>query len=189
MEQSFTISPADRRIAAAGLAQVLAATGVLWMKTQGFAWNAVGRESVGLKPLLDAQAQQLMLALGPLSLRIRALGFFAPTSLADLLALSPVAEQEGVPVAVEMARQLARDHAAVTALIRCIRPALDDIEDNASCLVLDHRLCAHEGAVARLAAIHRECPARGMVAASVREALVLAEPADDGNDGNSGAVP
>lgn len=191
MDRNFTIPSADRRIAAAGVARVLGATGVLWMKTQGFAWNAQGREGVGLAPLLGAQAKELRRAIAPLAGRIRALGFHAPASLSDLIALAPIEEDPGVPVADEMARRLQADHDAATALIRCIRPALEDIEDTATCLVLDARLAAHESAAAALAAFCRACPPDGLLAESVRDDLVLPEPVPSGEregNGNGSAT-
>lgn len=190
MDRSFTIPSADRRIAAAGVAQVLAATGVLWMKTQGFHWNAEGGEGVVLGLLLGPQAEDLRRALAPLSLRIRALGFYAPAALADFIALSPVREEAGVPVPREMAGRLGADHSAVAALIRCIRPALEDIGDTASCALLDHRLGQHESAAASFSALQRECPPDGVITACVRDSLIIANPAEFGvgeNDG--GAAP
>lgn len=178
MDRHYAIPIADRRVAAAGVAKVLASTAVVWMKTQGFSWNIEGRESIALGAVLSAQANELRRSLVPLSARIRALGVYAPAGLADLIALSPIAEERGVPVPREMARRLEDDHATVTGLIRCIRPALEDIEDNATCLVLDRRLYAHERAAAALAAIRRDCPLQGMLATSVREALVLVEPSE-----------
>lgn len=181
MDQSLVIPPADRHIAAAGIAQVLAATGVLWMKTQAFAWNAQGRESLGLALLLGAQADELRRALLPLSARIRALGFFAPAALADFIALSPVGEEAGVPVACEMADRLEKDHEKIVSVIRCIRPALEDIEDTATCLVLDRRLGAHESAAASFAAFRRDHPREGYYATSVRDALILPSVAGNGS--------
>ncbi|MFZ5558483.1 MAG: Dps family protein [Pseudomonadota bacterium] len=180
MDRTFNIAPADRRIAAAGVAQVLGATGVLWMKTLGFAWNAEGRDGIALAPLLATQATDLRRALAPLSSRIRALGFFAPAALADLVALSPLAEEAGVPVVCEMAHRLETDHARVTALIRCIRPALEDIEDTASCLVLDGRLGAREAATSALAAFGRDSPPSGLLAESVLGSFGVFEASGDG---------
>jgi starvation-inducible DNA-binding protein len=185
MDRNFTILHADRRIAAAGVARVLAATGVLWMKTQGFAWNAQGREGAGLGPIFAVQARDLRRASAPLADRIRALGFYAPASLSDLIALAPIEEDAGVPVAGEMARRLQIDHDAATTLIHCIRPALEDIEDTATCLVLDARLAAHESAAAALAGFRRTCPPDGLLAACVRDDLILPEPIHNGeHEGN-----
>lgn len=182
MDQNLAIPPADRRIVAAGVARVLAETAVLWMKTRGFAWNTESVEGAALAPLLALQARDLQDALAPLADRIRALGFDAPGAFVDLLALSSVGEERGVPAPRAMARQLAADHAQVTALIRCIRPAIEDVEDMATCLVLDRRLCAHEAAAATLAAFARECPPEGVRAGTVLDALVLPDADAEGGE-------
>lgn len=151
MDADCRVPAADRHVVAVALARILADTAVLAAKIQGFRWNACGTAALLLDGVLLAQQQDLQQALEALARRLRVLEHPAPGSCADLLALTGLAEERGVPAALRMAAQLSADHAAIAAAIRCVRVAIEDIGDAAAVRLLDHRLAMHEEAAALLA--------------------------------------
>ncbi len=75
---------------------------------------------------------------------IRALGFPAPGSYTRFAALASIEEEEGVPSAEEMIRQLARDQETVVRRARSIFPVVDGVGDEASADLLTQRMHIHE---------------------------------------------
>lgn len=153
MELEGDIPAADRHVVAAALARILADTALLAAKTRGFRWNAGGLAGLALSPMLRREERALRRAQEPLARRLRVLGHPAPASLADLLALSGLREERGVPGALPMLAQLLADHRAVVATLRHLRPCIEDMGDVASARLLGARLAAHEEAAAALATL------------------------------------
>ena len=98
---------------AASLTAMLADAYVLMVKTQGFHWNVVGPLFVSLHELTEQQYQDLFGAIDKIAERIRALGYPAPTSIADLMPHSALAEAHGSNFSAEQ---------MVSALISTTRP-------------------------------------------------------------------
>ncbi len=100
------------------LAKLLGDTYLLYIKTHGFHWNVVGQDFYQLHKLFEEQYTALFEAADTLAERIRALGFKAPGSFAELQALSGLKEQKTAPKAAQMIAELASDNRA------CARQAL-----------------------------------------------------------------
>ncbi len=156
MNNDLNLSEADRKIAAAGLAKLLAETFTLYTKTHGYHWNVEGPTFRTCHLLFEEQYRELWTALDEIAERIRALGAYAPSAPADIASLSDVSMDRTVPNPTNMVRTLIADHEHVIRTMRCIRPAIDDIGDNASASLLDDRLTAHEKAVWMLRSLARD---------------------------------
>lgn len=145
-----------RKSLAEELTGVLADTWVLLVKTQGFHWNVVGPHFYGLHKLTETHYEDLFGALDELGERIRALGHFAPQSLADVTAHASIGEQEKPQAANAMIHQLIGDHEQVVQRLRKAAAHADEAGDKATDDLLTRRLEKHEEAVWMLRAIVSE---------------------------------
>ncbi len=156
MNNDLDLSKSDREIAAGGLAKLLAETFTLYAKTHGYHWNVEGPMFRTYHLLFEEQYRELWAALDEIAERIRSLGIYAPSAPADLAALSDIAPDRTVPNPAAMVRTLIADHEHIIRTMRCIRPAIDDIGDDATGSLLDDRLTAHEKVVWMLKSLTRE---------------------------------
>lgn len=138
------IEPGARRRVAAGLADVLADSYTLYLKTHAFHWNVEGPMFNTLHDMFMTQYTELWNALDLIAERIRALGFPAPGTYRELARRSSIAETEGVPEALEMVRLLTKGHEAVARTVRRVLELADDADDDASEDLLTQRLQVHE---------------------------------------------
>jgi starvation-inducible DNA-binding protein len=76
--------------------------------------------------------------------RIRALGFPAPGSYGQYAKLSSIKEEDGVPVANEMIRQLVSGQEAVVRTARNVFPTVDKANDEPTADLLTQRMQVHE---------------------------------------------
>src|SRR5665647_2298824 len=72
------INAADRANTADHLAQLLADSYTLYLKTQDYHWNVTGQQFGALHALFEAQYTDLALAVDAIAKRIRALGHRTP---------------------------------------------------------------------------------------------------------------
>ncbi|MFX3864281.1 Dps family protein, partial [Streptococcus suis] len=86
--------------------RLLADTFQLYLKTHGFHWNVTGPQFNTLHTMFMTQYTELWTALDELAERIRSLGHFAPASGGQFGRLTSVREEQGVPNATDMIRQL-----------------------------------------------------------------------------------
>ena len=100
------INDTDRRAIADGLARLLADTYTLYLKTHNYHWNVTGPLFNTLHLMFETQYNELALAVDLIAERIRALGHPAPGSYRAFSRLSSIQEEEGLPTAEEMIRQL-----------------------------------------------------------------------------------
>lgn len=126
------------------LAQVLADTYVLYLKTHNFHWNVEGADFRSLHQLFEEQYRSLWNSLDGLAERIRALGEYAPGTSAKLRALASLKESEAVPRAESMLRELLEDHTAVVRTIEVALAAAHASADEASAGLLAERLAEHQ---------------------------------------------
>jgi starvation-inducible DNA-binding protein len=139
---------------AASLTAMLADASVLMIKTQGFHWNVVGPLFVSLHELTEQQYQDLFGAIDTIAERIRALGYPAPTSFADLMPHSALAEAHGSNFSAEqMVTALIGDHETVARRLRDAVEVAEDLRDVATADMLTERLHVHEKAIWMLRAI------------------------------------
>lgn len=138
------ISEADRKSIVDGLSRLLSDTYVLYLKTHNFHWNVTGPMFRTLHLMFEEQYNELALAVDLIAERIRALGFPAPGAYSIYARLSSIKEEEGVPSAEEMIKQLVQGQEAVTRTARGIFPLLDKVSDEPTADLLTQRMQVHE---------------------------------------------
>jgi starvation-inducible DNA-binding protein len=138
------IDEKGRKEIADGLGRLLADTYTLYLKTHNYHWNVTGPMFQTLHLMFETQYNELALAVDLVAERIRALGFPAPASYAAFSKLTTVTEEEGVPKAEEMIRQLVRDHETVVRTARRIFPVVEKANDEPTADLLTQRLQVHE---------------------------------------------
>ena len=138
------INDSDRRAIADGLARLLADTYTLYLKTHNYHWNVTGPMFNTLHLMFETQYNELALAVDQIAERIRALGHPAPGSYRAFSRLSSVQEEEGVPPAEEMIRQLVIGQETVVRTAREIFPTVDRAHDEPTADLLTQRMQIHE---------------------------------------------
>ncbi len=144
MEINLGIETSDREQIAAGLANLLADSYTLYLKTHNYHWNVEGPMFNTLHLMFETQYTELALAVDEIAERIRALGIKAPGSYAEFVELTSVEEAQGGETAEEMIRQLALGQEAVVRTARAAFPAADAANDEPSADLLTQRLQIHE---------------------------------------------
>lgn len=127
-----------------GLAQALADTFTLYVKTHGYHWNVKGPHFRSLHLMFEEQYNALFAATDDLAERMRALGVDAPGSMAEMLELSSLKDHEPTDDAITMVKNLQRDHEAMAAALRPLSEAADDAGDGATADLYNARLDFHE---------------------------------------------
>ncbi len=127
-----------------GLSRLLADTYTLYLKTHNFHWNVTGPMFNTLHLMFEQQYNELALAVDLIAERIRALGFPAPGTYKQFAALTVIKEEDGVPSAEEMIRQLVKDQEAVVRTARSIFPVVDEAHDEPTADLLTQRMQVHE---------------------------------------------
>jgi starvation-inducible DNA-binding protein len=138
------IAENERRAIAQGLSHLLADTYTLYLKTHNFHWNVTGPMFNTLHLMFEQQYTELALAVDLIAERIRALGFPAPGSYGQYAKLSSIKEEDGVPVANEMIRQLVAGQEAVVRTARNVFPTVDKANDEPTADLLTQRMQVHE---------------------------------------------
>lgn len=145
-EIEIGIDPSDRESIADGLANLLADTYTLYLKTQSFHWNVTGPMFRALHEMFEEQYTELAGAVDLIAERIRALGHNAPGSFSQFMKLASVQEESGSPAAEEMVRQLVSGHEAVVRTARNAFTTSEEAEDQVTMDMLTERMQVHEKA-------------------------------------------
>jgi starvation-inducible DNA-binding protein len=138
------IAENERKAIAEGLSHLLADTHTLYLKTHNFHWNVTGPMFNTLHLMFETQYTELALAVDLIAERIRALGFPAPGSYGQYAKLSSIKEEDGVPAANEMIRQLVAGQEAVVRTARKVFPTVDKANDEPTADLLTQRMQVHE---------------------------------------------
>jgi starvation-inducible DNA-binding protein len=138
------IAENERKAIAQGLSHLLADTYTLYLKTHNFHWNVTGPMFNTLHLMFEQQYTELAFAVDLIAERIRALGFPAPGSYGQYAKLSSIKEEDGVPVANEMIRQLVAGQEAVVRTARNVFPTVDKANDEPTADLLTQRMQVHE---------------------------------------------
>ena len=138
------IEESKRREIADGLSRLLADTYTLYLKTHNYHWNVTGPMFQTLHLMFEQHYNELALAVDLIAERIRALGFYAPGSYAAYARLTCLKEEETVPAAEAMVRQLVKDHEAVVRTARSVFPTVDEVHDEPTADLLTQRMHIHE---------------------------------------------
>jgi starvation-inducible DNA-binding protein len=144
MKIDIGIQDTDRKAIADGLARVLADSYGLYLKTHNFHWNVTGPMFQTLHTMFMDQYTEQWNALDPIAERIRALGHPAPGSYRQFARLSSIPEEEGVPKAEDMVRQLVAAQETVARTAREVFPVVERAGDQPSADLLTQRLQVHE---------------------------------------------
>ena len=140
------IDEAARKSIAQGLSSVLSDSYILYLKTHGFHWNVTGPMFQTLHVLFETQYNELSLAVDEVAERIRALGEFAPGSFAQFTQQAAIQEEQSIPEAKAMIKQLLQGNEAVAANARRVIPIAEEAHDQASADLMVQRVQAHEKA-------------------------------------------
>jgi starvation-inducible DNA-binding protein len=138
------ISTKDRAAIAHGLSKLLADSYTLYLKTHNYHWNVTGPMFNTLHLMFEQQYTELATAVDLIAERIRALGHPAPGSYKAYAKLTDIAEEESVPNAQEMIRQLVAGQEAVVRTARSIFPAVEAAADEPTADLLTQRMQVHE---------------------------------------------
>lgn len=138
------ITRSDREAIAAGLSRLLADEYTLYLKTHNFHWNVTCPMFNTLHLMFETQYTEAALAVDLVAERIRALGFPAPGTYAQYSKLSSIAEDDGVPAAMDMVAKLVQGHEACAKTARSVFPLADKASDEPTADLLTQRLQLHE---------------------------------------------
>jgi starvation-inducible DNA-binding protein len=138
------INDKDRARIAEALSRMLADSYILYLKTHNFHWNVTGPMFQTLHIMFMQQYTELWNALDLIAERIRALGHPAPGSYKRYVELSTIKEEQGVPSAGDMIRQLVAGQEAVTRTARAAFRVADGADDQPTADLLTQRMEIHE---------------------------------------------
>lgn len=127
-----------------GLANLLADSYLLYLKTHNFHWNVTGPMFVTLHELFEEHYTELAAAIDEIAERIRALGSYAPGSFSQFKELASIDEETGTPEAHEMVQQLIQGQEAVVRTARKVLPVAADADDEPTVDLLTQRMQIHE---------------------------------------------
>ena len=120
-EINIGIEQSDRQEIARGLSRLLADSYTLYLKTHNYHWNVKGPLFNTLHQMFEEQYTELAMAVDEIAERIRALGEPAPGSYKAYAALTSIEEEDAVPDAEEMIRQLLKGQETVARTARARR--------------------------------------------------------------------
>jgi len=144
MDINIGIDTQDRQAICEGLSRLLADTYTLYLKTHAFHWNVTGPMFQTLHLLFEQQYTEEWNALDLIAERIRALGYTAPGSYRQFAQLTSINEEEGVPKAADMIRQLIEGQEAVVRTARALFKVVEKASDEPTADLLTQRMQVHE---------------------------------------------
>ena len=144
MDINIGIDAAQRKAIADGLSRLLADEYTLYLKTHNFHWNVTGPLFNTLHTMFEGHYTEAAAAVDEIAERIRALGVAAPGTYKQFAALSSIAEEDGVPSAEDMIRQLVVGHETVVRTAREVFPLAEEASDEPSADLLTQRMQLHE---------------------------------------------
>lgn len=144
MKVDTGIAANDRNDIAEGLSRVLADTYTLYLKTHHYHWNVTGPQFRSLHLMFEEQYQELWAATDEIAERIRALGEFAPGTYAEFSKLSSIQEDNSVPSADQMVKNLVKGHETVVKTARDLFNSASEANDEVTADLMVQRMQASE---------------------------------------------
>jgi starvation-inducible DNA-binding protein len=144
MSSNIEMTDEAKKACAEALSKVLADTYVLYLKTHNYHWNVEGPKFRSLHETFEEQYRDLWDSIDDIAERIRALGHYAPGTYAKFQALSTIKDNEDIPSADNMLKELIADNETVARTIRSALSTTQDAGDEASAGLLADRLTTHE---------------------------------------------
>ena len=162
MSEVLNVVPEDSKVktgvkntgkVADGLADILADTYALVLKTHAYHWNVEGPLFFAIHNLTEEQYGEMFEAADVLAERIRALGKLAPVKKAEIVESSNIKDLDKLPTAGEMAADLANDHESVAKRLHKLIETAEDSSDPVTADLATARAAFHEKAAWMLRAI------------------------------------
>jgi starvation-inducible DNA-binding protein len=144
MDIDIGIDEKDRKAIADGLSRLFADTYTLYLKTHNYHWNVTGPMFQTLHLMFETQYNEIWLAVDLVAERIRTLGQVAPGTYKQISKLASITEEEDVPKATDMVRDLVKGHEQVAKTARSVLPLADKANDQPTIDLLTQRLQIHE---------------------------------------------
>ena len=144
MKVDTGIAAKDRSEIAVGLAPVPADTYTLYLKTHNYHWNVTGPHFRTLHLMFEEQYRELWAATDEIAERIRALGAFAPGTYAEYGKLTSLQEDNGVPSAEQMVKNLVKGHEQVVKTARDLFKEASEADDEVTADLMVQRMQASE---------------------------------------------
>ncbi|MEN3953058.1 Dps family protein [Iodidimonas sp. SYSU 1G8] len=144
MEINTGIPEDQRKAIAEGLSHLLADTYTLYLKTHNYHWNVTGPMFQTLHLMFETQYTELALAVDLVAERIRALGVYAPGTYKALSSLSAIGEEDDIPKAEDMIRNLVSAHETLVRTARSVFPIADAAHDEPTADLLTQRMQVSE---------------------------------------------
>jgi len=126
------------------LSRLLADSYTLYLKTHNYHWNVTGPQFNTLHLMFEQQYTELATAVDEIAERIRALGEPAPGSYKQFAKLTRIEEEDKVPDAETMLRQLVIGQETIVRTAREMFPVVDKAADEPTADLLTQRMQIHE---------------------------------------------
>lgn len=137
--------PEEQRLKTAEyLSKLLADSYTLYLKTHYYHWNVTGPMFQTLHNMFEEQYTELATAVDEIAERIRALGVYSPGTYKEFSKLSSIKEDEKVPSAQQMIKNLVEGHESVIRTAREGISVADGANDDASADLFTGRTQLHE---------------------------------------------
>ncbi|MBM3468348.1 MAG: DNA starvation/stationary phase protection protein [Alphaproteobacteria bacterium] len=138
------IQKKDRKIIAEAIRRILADTLVLYVKTLGFHWNVTGANFYSLHTLFKELYEDLSEGSDLLAERIRALGYWAPSSFTESIGLSAIKEETShIYDASDMLRQLVQDNELMVRRLKEVFDVANANNDSVTADMITQRMEKH----------------------------------------------
>ena len=144
MDIDMGLSKPQRDAMAKAVGALLADTYALYFKTHAYHWNVTGPRFHDLHVLFEAQYRELWAATDDIAERIRALGFLAPVSYAEMTEAASVPADQSTPDAQTMVANLVAGHEQVVRTARKALALAHEHGDEATADLIAPRISAHE---------------------------------------------
>jgi starvation-inducible DNA-binding protein len=138
------MSNEPKKACAAALSKVLADTYMLYLKTHNFHWNVEGERFRALHEMFESQYRDMWEALDEIAERIRALGEYAPGTYAKFAKLATIKDNEDIPAAPDMLKELIADNEALAVTLADAIKTVQEAGDEPSAGMLTDRQSIHE---------------------------------------------
>ena len=144
MSIDIGIKEDDRKAVAAELAELLADTYTLYLKSHNYHWNVTGPMFRTLHLMFEEHYTELWAAVDEVAERIRSLGEPAPGTYAEFSRLTSIADREGTPSAMEMVADLVDGHETTIRTARKLAHTAEAAGDLATADLATVRIEVHE---------------------------------------------
>ncbi len=126
------------------LNHILGDTFVLYFKTHAYHWNVEGPHFDALHKLFGDQYTEMWTAMDDIAERIRALGDYAPMNVTDLMKPSDLKSAKKTIKAMDMVKDLAKDHETISKHIATAIEKASEVGDEVTADMLIARQTIHD---------------------------------------------